>query len=400
MAYRLQYSDYPGTAEGPPDPARWVGPPGPAGPPGPVGPQGPSPGNVRAFGAKGDGVTDDTTAIQGVANGGGILYFPPGIYQVSAPISVPSNTSVRGDGATLRAATGFPINSPLLVNQNAAATVLTDHDISVFGMTLDYATFGTGGSHAIEMDFVTNVRIVDCTFQCRGAGNATACPGSYNTSVEGCTAYGFVNCGYDWWWGPKNARLTNCYAETATSAQMINFNPEQTTGSSTGLAASGFAVTNCQFKATGSSLAVPMQVEPLGAGTTVSDVTIQNNVFVNVSLSMRRAVSNAIVAGNVFDGCPGGVEVIRSYAADGGTPSGITVVNNVVNNATTVGANVAVIRIETAPAIVMDNSVINATGGAYAYSTGTSAAIFLGNLGSPHTTANAVGGPGPPVWTA
>ena len=40
MSYRLQYSDYPGTAEGPPDPERWVGPPGPVGPQGPTGPQG------------------------------------------------------------------------------------------------------------------------------------------------------------------------------------------------------------------------------------------------------------------------------------------------------------------------------------------------------------------------
>ena len=40
MAYRLKYSDYPGTAEGPPDPERWVGPPGPPGPTGPTGPQG------------------------------------------------------------------------------------------------------------------------------------------------------------------------------------------------------------------------------------------------------------------------------------------------------------------------------------------------------------------------
>ena len=47
MAYRLNYSDYPGSA-GPPNPAEWVGPPGPPGPvstvpgpPGPPGPQGP-----------------------------------------------------------------------------------------------------------------------------------------------------------------------------------------------------------------------------------------------------------------------------------------------------------------------------------------------------------------------
>jgi len=32
--YKLRYSDYPGTDTGPPDPARWIGPPGPPGPAG------------------------------------------------------------------------------------------------------------------------------------------------------------------------------------------------------------------------------------------------------------------------------------------------------------------------------------------------------------------------------
>ena len=41
MAYRLKYSDYSTGAEGPPDPAEWVGPPGPMGPPGPQGIPGP-----------------------------------------------------------------------------------------------------------------------------------------------------------------------------------------------------------------------------------------------------------------------------------------------------------------------------------------------------------------------
>lgn len=44
--------------------------------------------NVKAFGAKGDGVTDDTAAIQAtlntaMADGGSSVYFPPGTYMVS-----------------------------------------------------------------------------------------------------------------------------------------------------------------------------------------------------------------------------------------------------------------------------------------------------------------------------
>ena len=61
MAYRLNYSDYV-TASGPPNPAEWVGPPGPMGPPGPVG----IASTVTLGGIKVDGVNttaDPTTGL-------------------------------------------------------------------------------------------------------------------------------------------------------------------------------------------------------------------------------------------------------------------------------------------------------------------------------------------------
>ena len=36
--------------------------------------------NVRDFGAKGDGVTKDTAAIQRAVDAGGMVCFPPGVY--------------------------------------------------------------------------------------------------------------------------------------------------------------------------------------------------------------------------------------------------------------------------------------------------------------------------------
>lgn len=64
--------------------------------------------NVRDFGAIGNNIADDTAAIQAAINsiqgtqptGGGVVYFPKGIYRTSSPISVYSDVHLKGDGHT------------------------------------------------------------------------------------------------------------------------------------------------------------------------------------------------------------------------------------------------------------------------------------------------------------
>ncbi|EMD38344.1 glycoside hydrolase family 55 protein [Gelatoporia subvermispora B] len=81
--------------------------------------------NVMDFGAKGDGVTDDTAAINNAMSTGGrcgggscesstvtpaIVYFPPGTYVVSTPINTYYYTQIIGDARTpptLKASAGF-----------------------------------------------------------------------------------------------------------------------------------------------------------------------------------------------------------------------------------------------------------------------------------------------------
>lgn len=159
MAYRLHYSDYPGTALGPPDPARWIGPPGPPGPAGPPGLDGtqglthvvvadaapvgapdstlwwdssgtglyvryndgsstqwvvaenqvpmPQGGlvNVLDHGAKGDGTTDDTAAIQAVLNtyaGKATVFVPDtGHAYMVGTINVPTGTDLLVHGTIM-----------------------------------------------------------------------------------------------------------------------------------------------------------------------------------------------------------------------------------------------------------------------------------------------------------
>lgn len=62
--------------------------------------------NVKAFGAAGDGVTDDTSAVQDAFNEaattGGSVYFPSGTYLITSPLTVRSSAAlpvtIRGNG--------------------------------------------------------------------------------------------------------------------------------------------------------------------------------------------------------------------------------------------------------------------------------------------------------------
>lgn len=71
--------------------------------------------DVKAYGARGDGVADDTAAVQAAiddANGGTLgtrtVYFPAGVYPVSAPIRFYTGTSIVGQGWSPDSTYQFP----------------------------------------------------------------------------------------------------------------------------------------------------------------------------------------------------------------------------------------------------------------------------------------------------
>src|SRR6187402_2470905 len=59
--------------------------------------------NVKSYGALGNGVADDgtaiNTAIAAAAVAGGTVFFPPGVYRTTAVISVSNNVCLLGSGA-------------------------------------------------------------------------------------------------------------------------------------------------------------------------------------------------------------------------------------------------------------------------------------------------------------
>ena len=81
--------------------------------------------NVKDWGATGDGVTDDTAAIQAALNAGGLVLIPPGSYVVTA-LSVPANTWLLGHN---------PARSILLMGSATDNTVtLAGNDSGVDGL--------------------------------------------------------------------------------------------------------------------------------------------------------------------------------------------------------------------------------------------------------------------------
>jgi hypothetical protein len=72
--------------------------------------------SVRDFGAVGDGVTDDTVAIQAalnsVSSSGGSVFLPRGVYRVSSTITIPSRVHFYGEGDISQIEWGGAVPAP------------------------------------------------------------------------------------------------------------------------------------------------------------------------------------------------------------------------------------------------------------------------------------------------
>lgn len=107
---------------------------------------------VKAYGATGDGVTDDTAAIQAAldaasANGGGTVFFPAGEYVINDALHSYSYVSMKGvsaEGSIIRQDT---INKDGILIENTTATAKR----SVVIDSLQVKGTGTGSGHGIYL---------------------------------------------------------------------------------------------------------------------------------------------------------------------------------------------------------------------------------------------------------
>lgn len=123
--------------------------------------------SLKDFGVKGDGVTDDTAAIQSAMNSGArYLYVPaPTVsYMTTAPITITSALTIVGDGTTPYQNTGpFPGNrgpgSWFYINHAGVGFAIGDAAGSTFLTGVNISSIGTYRNHtnAIQTGWTPNV---------------------------------------------------------------------------------------------------------------------------------------------------------------------------------------------------------------------------------------------------
>lgn len=136
--------------------------------------------NVKQLGAKGDGVADDTAAIQAAVTEldgtGGLIYFPAGTYIMSNPgIYLSDNTRYVGEGkeaTILKKKNNVGATDeldPIFREQFDGTTYYSVDNVSVENMTFE----GNGltgiqtnkGAGLLRMYACTNLRVINCMFR-------------------------------------------------------------------------------------------------------------------------------------------------------------------------------------------------------------------------------------------
>ncbi len=254
--------------------------------------------NVKAFGAKGDGVTDDTAAIQDAHDAapstGAILYFPKGTYLVSISAGdttrkiainvTKQNITFLGDGA------------------NVSTIKLANGQEDYRAIIADNTTSGTTN--------ISGLAVRDLTFDQNSSNNVITAVGPTDPLFQGFARF------------------------------VIRFN----TGSR-------FSVENCRFINTDNINTIAAN------GSSVTDVLIKNCIFSNVGAnspahdhsSVYTHCERAVVSDNTFIG--GGVSARTAVETHGSAQS---VINNTVKGFFRL-ANITGVAVSSLSSIVQGN---------------------------------------------
>ncbi len=268
--------------------------------------------NVKDYGATGDGSTDDTTAILAAitacatasagilgASPGGTVFFPAGVYVVSASLENTVSGFVRLLGAgkhrsqIVGSVNGFMVNSKLDDGNNWSAVANTSGYIT--GVEHLYIK----NTHDLNANLVGALRfssayaggyVAHCLLE-----GAVGCDAASNNF---CT--NFVDVDFTTKYGEVTAGTVGCYAS------QVSFHGCSFTALDEGIRAFslGMAVVGCRFEQNATGMILGQN--PAGGGRTTSAALIAANSGEKNGVGIYcYDVSESLIAGNTFAGVLG-----------------------------------------------------------------------------------------------
>lgn len=126
--------------------------------------------NVKQFGAKGDGVTDDTEAIQAAINAKKNLVFPSGVYCISKPVitNATDKISINLNGSVIKAIAGSWSEADYMIVLGGNGEGLTygqsEKRCELYGGVIDGNHITYGGVKIVNLHFASVFRmsIIQC----------------------------------------------------------------------------------------------------------------------------------------------------------------------------------------------------------------------------------------------
>jgi hypothetical protein len=141
--------------------------------------------NVKAYGATGNGSTDDKTAIQSAitaAAGGGIVFFPRGTYRINSSLSVGADVTLQGV-STFRYSGGSQINF-----HGSGTAILIGADRAALRGIRVLNSAGTNGLVGVDTQAKTSLEFE--LVEVSGFQTGFKCDGSFWVTWRRCTIQG------------------------------------------------------------------------------------------------------------------------------------------------------------------------------------------------------------------
>jgi hypothetical protein len=253
--------------------------------------------NVTDYGAVGNGVTDDTIAIQNAINAinnGGIVFFPKGTYLVTASIYFYSNNTLWFEsGASLLQ--GAAINNILMTYcASDVGEYNGTHDCVIYGGTFDGGAFTTNNT-LVGTVHAKNITFANCTFRnAYGIWHNLEINSSYNVKV--------VSCDFE---GRRKTGANGCMIQIDAIDNAGTWPWSNNRGLIDNTISKYIDIDSCIFHDNTVSPAIGNH-----SSTTDSFITIHDCIFDGLTSTRGSIVfnaSNVDIFDNTFNGCTTGV---------------------------------------------------------------------------------------------